>query len=286
MKDNLYLFRRLYANITRYGEQQGSYVFKQTLIKILERIVPEIRLEINLAEGQKYKELYRIETFLNSYVTRAFPDWLEKNQIKIESPVDLTGAILEFNKLNEGASYLQYGFENPVLTFDELLPIVEKGIVNASRVFESEQEIILKNRKLVLPKESQLFFIRKDEIGRTRTSNQLDLIKKYELKDLYKVYFVDRQDVEKYRIIWNKKDTEKKQIQYEKGRKELEYKKEQVLDDLLNHFLEKSISYVKNELEKEYLEYSESLEFYDETNDEYIEQYLFSIPFLNPVKFP
>jgi hypothetical protein len=105
----------------------------------------------------------------------------------------------------------------------------------------------------------------------------LILIKKYELKDLYKVYFVDRQDVEKYRIIWNKKDTEKKQIQYEKGRKELEYKKEQVLDDLLNHFLEKSISYVKNELEKEYLEYSESLEYYDETNDEYIEQYLFSI---------
>ena len=40
----------------------------------------------------------------------------DKNEIKIESPVDLTNAILEFNQLNEGASYLGYGFENPVLT--------------------------------------------------------------------------------------------------------------------------------------------------------------------------
>ena len=101
----------------------------------------------------------------------------------------MTNAILDFNKLNDNASYIGYGFENPVLTFDELLPIVEKGIVNASRVFESEQEIILKNRKLVLPKESQLFFIRKDEIGRTSTSNQLELIKKYDLSS-FEVFFL------------------------------------------------------------------------------------------------
>lgn len=37
MKNNFYLFKRLYANITRNGEQEGSYVFKQTLVKILEK---------------------------------------------------------------------------------------------------------------------------------------------------------------------------------------------------------------------------------------------------------
>ena len=60
-------------------------------------------------------------------------------------------------------------------------------------------------------------------------------------------------------------------------------KKEQVLDELLNYFLEKSISYVKNELEKEYLEYSESLEYYDETDDDSIEQNLFSIPLVESI---
>ena len=65
--------------------------------------------------------------------------------------------------------------------------------------------------------------------------------------------------------------------------KELEYKKEQVLDELLNYFLENSINYVKNELEKEYLGYSESLDYYDETDDDSIEQNLFSIPLVESI---
>ena len=240
-------------------------------------------MEINLAEGQKYKELYRIETFLSPYVTRAFPDWLEKNQMKIESPVDLTYAILEFNQLNEGASYLDYGFENPVLTFDELLPIVEKGITNASSIYDSEQEIVLTNRILNIPKNSQLFFVGKDEVGNKRESNKDELIEKYNLKELYKVYFVDAQQIQKYRGFWLKKEEEKFNKKEEKGRKKLELKKEQVLDELLNYFLENSINYVKNELEKEYLEYSESLDYYDETDDDSIEQNLFSIPLVESI---
>jgi hypothetical protein len=264
MKDNLYMFRRLYADITRYGEQQGSYVYKKTLIKILERIVPEIRLEINLAEGQKYKELYRIETFLSPYVTRAFPDWLEKNQIKIESPVDLTGAILEFNKLNEGASYLQYGFENPVLTFDELLPIVEKGITNASSIYDTEQEIVLTNRILNIPKNSQLFFVAKDEVGNKRESNKDELIEKYNLKELYKIYFVDAQQIQKYRGFWLKKEEEKFNQKIETGKQDLEIKKRQVTDNLIDYFIQNSIDVVIDKVNKEILSYeSGSLYFFD-----------------------
>jgi len=281
MKNNLYLFKRLYANITRYGEQEGSYVLKQTLVKILEKIIREINLEINLAEGQKYSELYRISRFLSPYETRAFPDWIENNKIKIESPIDLTNAILDFNKLND--NWLGNGFPNSVLTFDELLPIVEKGITNASSVYDSEQEIVLTNRELNIPKNSQLFFVDKDEVGRVKESNKDELIQKYNLKELYKIYFVDRQQIQKYRDFWVKKEEEKFNKKLEKGREDLEFKKEQVLDELINYFLEKSISYVKNELEKEYLEYSESLEYYDETDDDYIEQNLFSIPLVESI---
>ena len=278
MKDNLFLLRRIWSNVTRYGEQKN--VFGQSLSKLGDYILPEVILEMNLAEGQKYRELYRISQFLNSNITGNFKRWVESNLIKIESPVDLTNAIIDFNKLYD--SYLGQGFENPVLTFDELFPLVEKGIVNASKVFESEQEIILKNRKLVLPKESQLFFIRKDEIGRTRTSNQLELIKKYELKDLYKVYFVDRQDVEKYRIIWKKKDLEKKQIQYEKNKQNLEIKKSQVTNQLIDYFIQHSIDTVIDKVNKEILSYElGSLEFYDSTKDDYEEMNWVYIPLVN-----
>ena len=274
MKNNLYLFRRLYANVSRRGEQKDAII--QTLKKILEKIVSEINLEMNLSGGQKYSELYRISRFLSPYETSAFPNWIEKNEIKIESPIDLTNAILDFNKLND--NWLGQGFENPVLTFDELLPIVEKGITNASKIYESEHEIVLINRELNIPKKSQLFFIAKDEVGQNRDSNRDELIQKYNLKELYKVYFVDRKEIQKYRDFWVKKEEEKFKNIIEKGREDLELKKEQVLDELLNYFLEKSISYIKNELEQEILDYSESLEYYDETDDNSIEQNLFSIP--------
>jgi hypothetical protein len=242
MKNNLYLFRRLYANVSRKGEQKDAII--QTLKKILEKIVPEINLEMNLSQGQRYSELYRISRFLSPYETSAFPNWIEKNEIKIESPFDLTNAILDFNKLND--NWLGSGFENPVLTFDELLPVVEKGITNASSVYDSEQEIVLINRELNIPKKSQLFFIGKDNLGRTRESNKLELIEKYKLNDLYKIHFVNLKDVEKYRSIWLKKEEERFNNKLEQGRLQLELKKEQVLNELLNYFLEKSISYFKN----------------------------------------
>lgn len=203
MKNNFYLFKRLYANITRNGEQEGSYVFKQTLVKILEKIIQEINLEMNLAEGQKYSELYRISRFLSPYETRAFPDWIEKNEIKIESPVDLTNAILDFNKLND--NYLGNGFQNSVLTFDELLPVVEKGITNASSVYDSEQEIVLNNLELNIPKNSQLFFIGKDDYDKLRESNLTEQINQFNLSDKYRIHFIDSRELIKYRTIWLKK---------------------------------------------------------------------------------
>jgi hypothetical protein len=281
MKNNLYLFKRLYANITRYGEQEGSYVFTQTLIKILEKIIREINLEMNLAEGQKYSELYRISRFLSPYETKAFPNWIENNEIKIESPVDLTNAILDFNKLND--SYLGQGFANPILTFDELLPVVEKGITNASSIYESEQEIVLINRELNIPKNSQLFFVGKDEVGNDRESNKDELIEKYNLKELYKVYFVDRKEIQKYRDLWLKKEDEKFNKKLEQGREELELKKEQVVEELLDYFLEKSLDRIKYEIEKNIVDYSESLEFYDEKTDDYIEQYWYQIPIVESI---
>lgn len=277
MKNNLFLFKRLYANITRYGEQEGNYVFTQTLKKILEKIIPEINLEINLSDKQKYYELYRISRFLSPYETSAFTKWIEEFSIKIENPIDLTNAILEFNKLND--NYLGKGFENPVLTFDELLPLVEKGITNASKIYESEQEIVLTNRELNIPKNSQLFFIKKNEVGKIPESNQLELIEKYNLKELYKVYFVDRKELEKYRSIWLKKEEEKFNKNLEQGIEDLEIKKKQVTHELLTLFLNNSLKSFKEEYEKYYIQESSELKmFYDIESDDYIEMYWYSVP--------
>jgi hypothetical protein len=274
MKNNLFLFKRLYANISRYGEQEN--VFRQTLVKILEKVILEINLELNISEGQKAQELYRIARFLSPYNTRAFPEWIEKNSIKIESPIDLTIAILDFNKIDD--SWLGVGFENPVLTFDELLPVIEKGVTNASKIYESEQEIFLTNRELNIPEESQLFFIGKNELNQIRQSNQRDLIEKYNLKEIYKIYFVDRVELEKYRSLWYKKQDKIFQNNLEKGKEALELKKDQVLEEILEYYLDKSLNSIKSEVEKYISDYSESFEYYDETTDDYVELNWYSIP--------
>jgi hypothetical protein len=116
------------------------------------------------------------------------------------------------------------------------LPVVEKGITNASSVYDSEQEIVLINRELNIPKKSQLFFIGKDNIGRTRESNKLELVEKYKLNDLYKIHFVNLKDVEKYRSIWLKKEEEKFNKKIEIGKQDLEIKKSQVTYNLIDYF--------------------------------------------------
>ena len=279
MKNNLFLFKRLYANISRYGEQEN--VYRQTLVKILEKVILEINLELNISQGEKAQELYRIARFLSPYNTRAFPEWMEKNSIKIESPIDLTIAILDFNKIDD--SWLGVGFKNPVLTFDELLPVIEKGVTNASKIYESEQEIFLTNRELNIPEESQFFFIGKDELNQVRQSNQRDLIEKYSLKELYKIYFVDRVELEKYRSLWYKKQDKIFQNNLEKGKEQLELKKDQVLEEIFDYFLQKSLNSIKSEVEKYILDYSESLEFYDETIDDSVELNWYSIPIVESI---
>jgi hypothetical protein len=109
------------------------------------------------------------------------------------------------------------------------------------------------------------------------------LIEKYNLKELYRVYFVDRQQIQKYRDIWLKKEEGKFNNKLEKGRKELELKKEQVVQELLDYFLEKSLYSIKNEIENYILDYSYPLEYYDEKDDNYTEQYLYSIPIVESI---
>ena len=100
-----------------------------------------------------------------------------------------------------------------------------------------------------------------------------------ELNLEYKIYFVDRQQIQKYRDFWVKKEEEKFNKKLEKGREDLELKKEQVVNEILNIFLEKSINSFKEQFEKDYIsEYSELKEYYDNESDDYEEIFWYDIP--------
>lgn len=266
LRDKAKLFRRLYNNLGKSGELD-KYIIKQTYTKIGEKIVPEINLEMKLADGQKYSELYRISQFLNPSITSSFYQYVVENDLPINSPEDFTNAILTFNKMDN--SYLGRGYENQMLTFDELLPIVSKGITYASKIYESEQEVIMLDKKLNIPENSQLFFIKKQN-----ESNLTQLIDEYNLSDKYRINFVEQKDLERFRTKFNEKEQVRFEEKKSSGIAKLEIKKNEVLANLLDYFINFSLNSVYDILNKKYGDDT----FNDRNSDDYEEYKWVHIP--------
>jgi len=256
MANDLFIFRRLYNNLNEYDESEKGLkrVIIDSLNKIGRNISRELNLLLELVDGEKAKEVYRIEKFLNPSETSAFWRWIENNEVKIDNAKSFTKAMIDFNKIDD--SYLGSGFPNPTLTIDDLLPSVENGIIYSSKIYESEQEIILLDRKLNIPKGSQLFFK-----NQTSLNNLDDLIKSYYLDSRYKIYSVDNADLEKFKAKWFAKQEQVFKDRIYKATMDLEEKKNEVLQDLLKKFLDNTHAEIEKSIEKEVEQYSGSKTF-------------------------
>jgi hypothetical protein len=265
MANDLFIFRRLYNNLNEYDEsEQGlKRTIKDSLSKIGRNISRELNLLMEVVNGQKAKEVYRIERFLNPSETSAFWRWIESNEVKIDSAISFTKAVIEFNKIDD--NYLGQGFPNPILTIEDLLPSVENGIKYSSKIFESEQEIMLLDRKLNIPKNSQLFFKIIE-----RNSDFNELIENYKLSNRYKIFFVNPTDLERFRTKFNEKQQKIYSDRNVNAMLSLEDKKNQVLQDLLKKFLDNTYAEIEKIIENEVEQYSGSKTFF---NNDYDKEY-------------
>jgi len=274
MANDLFIFRRLYNNLNEYDESDKGLnrVIKDTLSKIGRNISRELNLLLEVIDSKKFYEVYRIERFLNPSETSAFWRWIENNQIKIDSAISFTKAMIDFNKIDD--NYLGRGFPNPTLTIEDLLPSVENGIKYSSKIYESEQEIMLLDRKLNIPNKSQLFFKTIE-----RNSNFDELMESYKLSNRYKIFFVNPTDLERFRIKFNKEQEKIFADRNANAMLSLEDKKRKVLQELLQIFLNQNISYIQNSIEKNINEYATSKTFLD--YDREIEYQWYDLP---PIK--
>jgi hypothetical protein len=274
MANDLFIFRRLYNNLNEYDESDKGLnrVIKDTLSKIGRNISRELNLLLEVIDSKKFYEVYRIERFLNPSETSAFWRWIENNQIKIDSAISFTKAIIDFNKIDD--NYLGQGFPNPTLTIEDLLPSVENGIKYSSKIYESEQEIMLLDTKLNIPNKSQLFFKTLE-----RNSNFDELMESYKLKNRYKIFFVNPTDLERFRIKFNQEQEKIFADRNANAMLSLEDKKRKVLQELLQIFLNQNISYIQNSIEKDINEYATSKTFLD--YDREIEYQWYDLP---PIK--
>jgi len=252
MKDDCKIFHRLYDHSEKQEEEYKKSDRKSVYGKIIKNLV----LEFNLYKNEFYNtnkelEISKIEYFLNPYETSKFYDWLSDSKVILNSPVDLANSILEFTSLTYEETGLNYwrssGINEYTLTLSDILPIVEKGVVKAGQTYKDEQEIMLNNKSLKIPKNSQLFFKIQGS-----DSNLLKLIDKYELKSIYSINFVSQKDLDKYRSKIDKKREELFNQKIKLGKDNLFIKKNEVISELLKYFLDESSNIFENKLDRVY----------------------------------
>ncbi len=266
MKDDCKIFHRLYDHSEKQDEKDKERDREAVYGKIIKNLV----LEFNLYKNEFYNtnkelEIGKIEYFLNPYETSKFYHWLSDNNIILNSPIDLANAILNFtslpNEITGLDSWRSRGINEYTLTLSDILPIVEKGVIKAGQTYKDEQEIMLNNKSLKIPKNSQLFFkiigsqfLEKNNVEELLSSNSnlLKLIDKYDLKSIYSINFVSQKDLDKYRSKIDKKRDELFNQKLKLNKDNLFIKKNEIIIELLNYFLDKNIDIVYSKLDKQY----------------------------------
>ena len=268
MKNDCKIFHRLYD----HSEKQDEKGKERDREAVYGKIIKNLVLEFNLYKNEFYNtnkelEIGKIEYFLNPYETSKFYNWLIDSKIILNSPIDLANAILNFTSLPDSEtgldSWRSRGINEYTLTLSDILPIVEKGVIKAGQTYKDEQEIMLKNKSLKIPKNSQLFFkivdsqfLEKNNVEELLSSNSnlLKLIDKYDLKSIYSINFVTEKDLGKYRSKIDKKREELFNEKIKLGKDNLFIKKNEVIKELLKYFLDESSNIFETKLDRVYTE--------------------------------
>jgi 8-oxo-dGTP pyrophosphatase MutT (NUDIX family) len=254
MENDLKIFNRLYGNSEYTDEREKKITRGENLKKIIEKLpfyFDKAKYEYYYDDAQKRDELTRYYMAIGNFGYK-FVDWIIKNDYIINNPNELVEKIIQFTHLPDSESgidyYYRYGLEKYVLTAEDIFPIVMKGLIKAGSTYTDEAEVIINNKLLNLPNNTQLFFKKED----FEKSDLQDLIDKYELNQTYRVYSIKSQYIKEYQDKLLAKRTKRDVSKWELGKEQLEIKKELVLNDLQKLFFDKSLNKINKILDEKY----------------------------------
>jgi hypothetical protein len=226
-KNGLEPFFRLYDRKT--NDDSAYYGVLQTMF-------PKISNEFGLeaTSGVNYGLYYLVGEMFNPYNSSKFLRYVAE-QPRIQSPEMFAKIVCDY--INSGKvrdDYYRYGeFEN--VKPDDIIKPLTQGIVSSGKIYRDESEWILKDKKLVVPKGSQLFFV-VPTYPNFKEENE-KLIDAYGLRDLYKIGYINQADLNRFQQQrWKKKDENfKKELDEFKGG--VEKKISNALVDIENEIL-------------------------------------------------
>lgn len=218
---------RLYDRKERTDEDYRS---------VLQNVFPKIAMEFNLeAMVTQYSNLYAVEYWFNVYNSSRFIDYVSK-QKRIDSPEELAQIVVDYSKSEQ--SVTDYYYQKPAkeLTVESIIKPITNGIVSSGRIYVDESEWLIKNKELVIPENSQLFFVIKDY--ENMRDKYEEIISQYDLRSSYKIGFINQKNLNDLQSSRFRLKDLKWKGEYEKARTNTEKKILKALKNIQSNIIE------------------------------------------------
>lgn len=212
----------------------------QDYYSILQNIFPKISNEFNLEgmvkKGTDYTNMYVVSDLFNVYNSGNFIRHVSKQE-RINSPYDLAKIVIDYTNSEQIKNDYPYNRSVENLTIESIINPITKGIINSGRIYVDESEWLIKDSELVIPENSQLFFVLK---GYDNMRSKYDeMISKYDLKSSYKIGFISQKNLNELQSKrFNLKD-EKWKAEYQNARTQTEKRILKTLQSIQNEIIEK-----------------------------------------------
>ena len=191
MRNGMDVFYRLFDRKNRTERE-----YKDVLSNIFKHLTNELQIESKASSN--YNVLYFLSVLTDIYSSGKFVTWLS-GQDRISSPEQMADLILKYTLDQAKSDYwsqqipTQEQFDR---TKSEIIDSIVKGVLRAARPYRDESEWLIKDAKLKVPEGSQLFFVLGSyDNYKTKYEEAID---KYNLREKYKVYFVNQRDIDRY----------------------------------------------------------------------------------------
>lgn len=213
-------------------KQKGDSDYSAIINKIFPKIQQEFEIEYKALTGNK-ETLYAIcVNIFNIYNSSKFQRYFAE-QPRVNSVRDFVDIILKYNKSGQFKTDYYYNRDFPEqIDEKELENIVRKGIERAGAIYGDESEWIIKNQTLVIPNNTQLFFVNKNFHNYEEKINEY--VKKYNLHKNYKIHFVNQKDIDRFRQNLDAKTEKRYKEEFQKQKSEVDKKIAQALIDVNN----------------------------------------------------
>jgi hypothetical protein len=247
------------------GKEDRNYI--SVLQKMFPKIAREFEIEAKIFSNYKYRLYYLLEEFFSNYSGGKFLNYFTRGE-RINSVKDIVNIVIEYVESGE-AKKDYYSSNIPTnINAEDIDYIIRNGIVKALSVYKDESEWIVKDKILNIPNGSQLIF-RVDDINGNLKKIYEENISKYNLRDTYKINFVNSRYVDKFQTIKSNAVTETfRQVLLEK-KSEVDSKIIIVLQDIMNNVLQyiesNIVIEIENNFNKPYYDYYDSSIMYGES---------------------